>query len=206
MRGFIPKPGKPAPWFEVRSAVNPRFHFDTVAGRIVVLSFFQSAAEVASWRVLDDVQQGRSVFDDAHACFFGVSTDPEDERLGRVCDDLPGIRFFWDFDRQVSGLYGAVAEPAVAKEAHEAGVPLEKVPEQTAPDETMPRHAEQPRRLSVVLDERLRVVEVIPFGDDPDQHVARILAANLPFLGEGPPPMPKARGCDARPGRERGDG
>jgi len=54
----------------------------------------------ASRRVLDDVQQGRSAFDDAHACFLDASLDPEDEQAGRFRDDLPGIRFFWNVDRQ----------------------------------------------------------------------------------------------------------
>jgi len=54
--------GEPAPWFEARSPVNPRFHFDTVAGRYVVLYFFASAAEPTSRRVLDDIlpRGGRS--------------------------------------------------------------------------------------------------------------------------------------------------
>jgi len=156
--------GEPAPWFEARSPVNPRFHFDTVAGRYMVLCFFGSAAEPASRRILDDMLQLRSVFDDENVCFFGVSIDPEDERSGRVQEMLPGIHLFWDFDRNVSRLYGAAA-PAEGDPA-----------------------AQGYRRFSVVLDERLRVFALVPFDDQPEQHVPRLLQA-LSAL----PPLEPAR-------------
>jgi hypothetical protein len=76
---------------------EPVFHFDTVAGRYNLLCFFQSAALPGSEQVLGNVLRCRDRFDDANACFFGVSTDPEDERQSRVQEIVPGIRFFWDF-------------------------------------------------------------------------------------------------------------
>jgi predicted 2-oxoglutarate/Fe(II)-dependent dioxygenase YbiX/peroxiredoxin len=100
--------GEPAPSFLARSTTSPRFHFDTVAGRYVALCFFGSAADPASRRILDDILQARPQhFDDFTACFFGVSTDPDDERLARVQEHVPGVRFFWDFDRSICHLYGA---------------------------------------------------------------------------------------------------
>jgi hypothetical protein len=36
--------GEPAPWFVARCTSNERYHFDTVGGRYVVMSFLQSAA------------------------------------------------------------------------------------------------------------------------------------------------------------------
>src|SRR5215210_795171 len=100
--------GEPAPWFVCRSPVNPRFGFSSVAGRYVVLCFFGSAADQSSRRVIDDVLASRYVFDDENVCFFGVSIDPDDETAGRIENVLPGIRFFWDFDRAVSRDFGAV--------------------------------------------------------------------------------------------------
>jgi len=97
----------PAPWFACRSALNPSFQFDTVAGRYVVLCFLESAGDSAAGRLLAQITARRSRFDDEHLCFFAVSSDPEDERPGRVVDMLPGIRTLWDFDRSVARLYGA---------------------------------------------------------------------------------------------------
>ena len=36
--------GDPAPWFVCRSSNNPAYHFDTAAGRYLVLCFFASMA------------------------------------------------------------------------------------------------------------------------------------------------------------------
>jgi hypothetical protein len=42
-----PLPGEPAPWLIVPSSKNPRYHFDSVAGRFIVLCFFGSAGNPA---------------------------------------------------------------------------------------------------------------------------------------------------------------
>ena len=141
-------PGDPAPWFEVRSAVNPRFVFDTIAGRYIVLCFLGSASRADSERILGDIERNRERFDNRNATFLGVSTDPDDEGTGRLRQEWPGIIYFWDFDRAVSRLYGAVSgdEATSAYHGH-----------------------------TVLLDQSLRTLAVLPFGDDPDMHVARIL-------------------------------
>ena len=100
--------GEPAPWFHCRSSSRERFAFDTVGGRYVVLAFFGSAAEPDAAELLRHVESGRRRFNDVDLCFFGVSVDPEDEAQHRVADSMPGIRFFWDFDRAVSAQYAAV--------------------------------------------------------------------------------------------------
>jgi peroxiredoxin len=98
--------GEPAPWFTAATTKNPTYHFETVAGRYVVLCFFKSAAEPVSQQVLTDLSEHRALFDDQTCCFFGVSIDPEDQ--SSLADQLPGVRFFWDFDQAVSQLYGVV--------------------------------------------------------------------------------------------------
>ena len=144
-----PKVGEPAPWFEVRSPVNPRFHFHTVAGCTVVLCFFGSAAEPTSRRILDGFLARRDLFDDTRCCFFGVSVDSQDETMARVQEKQPGFHLFWDFDRRVSKLY-CVAD---------AGDSMSYSPH------------------TFVLDERLRIVASIPFSDNVEQHVASALQA-----------------------------
>lgn len=153
MRTTLFTVGEAAPWFVAPAACNPQYRFDTVAGRTVVLCFFRSAADAAGRRVLDDFLSNRPVFDEDNVAFFGVSTDPEDEQATRVQDVVPGMRFFWDFDLEVSRQFGAV-------------------------------DGEVYRPHTLVLDPRLRVLRVFPFGDAPETHVARVLefVAGLPPL------------------------
>lgn len=146
--------GDPVPWFTCRSAANPQFHFDTVAGRYIVLTFFGSAQHPASAEALKHITTGlRDHFDDDRLVFFGVSIDPRDESEGRVADIIPGIRYFFDFDSKVSELYGAV-------------------------DETQDGSGVAFRAFTLVLDPFLRVIANVPLSD-PQRHsetLGRVLA------------------------------
>lgn len=143
-------PGEPAPWFTARCTAGDTFHFHAAAGRFVVLSFFGSAGDPAAAAVLQDLAQYRDRFDDDFASFFGVSVDPQDEQLGRVQQSIPGLRFFWDFDRSVSRLYGA----------------------------ERPTDAGTYRKFSVVLDERLRILTIVDIHDEhPHDHLPELLKA-----------------------------
>lgn len=133
-------PGDPAPWFHQRSGGNPRYAFDTVGGRWVVMCFFGTAGDEDGRRALAAINANRALFDDERACFFGVSVDPNDEAKERVADAVPGRRYFWDFDGAVSRLYGAL-------------------PQDSAPG----AKGLQMRRFWVVLDPLLRVRKVVPF-------------------------------------------
>lgn len=158
-----PQLGEPAPWFVVRSPVNPQFHFDTIAGRRIVLSFFGSAGDPLSRGILDEVLRNRQQFDDCNASFIGVSTDPADEETGRIAEELPGFHLFWDFDRSVSRLFGLVTEEPAA------GSSLDDY-----------------RRATFLLDERLRVLAIQPFDHEPQQHVSTMLhlLSRLPPIEE----------------------
>jgi peroxiredoxin len=156
-RTFFPTPGEPAPWFVARCTNREQFHFDTVAGRYIVLCFFQSAAAPRSRRILDDFLAARVDFNDYDLSFFGITTDPDDERLNRICEQLPGFRYFWDFDWKISRLYGVVDCSGSY------------------------------RPCAVVLDTRLRVLAVFPFGDDPQNFVTRVMQ----FLAALPPIAPE---------------
>ncbi|MCF4164737.1 2OG-Fe(II) oxygenase [Zavarzinia compransoris] len=150
-------PGDPAPWFRQATAANPRFSFDTVAGRYIVLLFHLSAGDGLSRAALDAVAANRHLFDDAKVSFFGVTLDREDSRQGRVPDMIPGIRHFLDFDGTVARAYGAVPETA----------------ETVTPEDT--------RRFWLILDPMLRVLDVVamrPDGADRDAVLKRI--ADLP--------------------------
>lgn len=137
-------PGDPAPWFSQATTSNPRFTFDTVAGRYIVLCFFGSAADNQAQTALRALLARSARIDDRTMSFFGVSIDPADKTENRVQDQIPGIRFFWDFDRTVSRLYGAVPKDA--------------------PDQGHVRL----RRFWIVLDPTLRVLK----GFSIEQHEA----------------------------------
>ncbi len=158
------RPGDPAPWFQQRSPSNPRYAFDTAAGRYIVLCFFGTAGDARGRGAVEAAIAQRGHFDDARACFFGVSVDPRDEAEGRVKESMPGLRFFWDFDGAVSRLYGAF--------------PREPVP---------PGQPAGIRRFWLVLDPGLRVIATFPFEKDGGHDVVFDYLAKLPppdrFLG-----------------------
>lgn len=161
MRSYVNlSAGDPAPWFHQRTPGNPRYAFDTAAGRYIVLCFYATAGDQRGQEALKAVAGKRALFDDLKVSFFGVSLDKEDEKRNRVTDRLPGIRMVWDFDGSVSKLYGAI--PA------DGDVEKEKVPL---------------RRLWVVLDPTLRVMKVVPFSKD-NTCASEVLA----FVEQLPPP------------------
>jgi peroxiredoxin len=134
-------PGDPAPWFHQRSTTNPRYAFDTAAGRYIVLCFFASAASPEGRAALEAVAANRRHFDDAHACFFGVTLDSADESEARVRESLPGLRYFLDLDGSVSRLYGSIPRDASSGQV-------------------------QVRRFWMILDPMLRIIAVVPFAPD----------------------------------------
>lgn len=153
-------PGDPAPWFHQRSPGNPRYAFDTVAGRYAVLCFYASAEDAIGAAALRGVFARRQIFDDVKAAFFGVSIDPADESARGITDSYPGLRFFWDFDGAIGRLYGTLPIEDVAGSDGFAA-----------------------RRIWVVLDPTLRVMRVEPFAPDGSD-----LARVLDYVAALPPP------------------
>lgn len=160
--------GEPAPWFTARNPVNPQYAFDTIAGRYVVLCFFGSAGADAGRAILQGFFDAIGVFDEHNAIFFGVSVDPDDERQRRVRTDRTGYQFFWDFDLAVSKQYGVVDAKASVSTLSPT---------------------------TYILDERLRVLFVLPLDGDPAAHASRAievlkaqppLAPSMPALIQAP--------------------
>lgn len=149
--------GEPAPWFIGVSTSNPKYHFDSVAGRYVVLGFFESASSVLSQRLLQSILRYREYFDDETCCFFGVTTDPTDQGRSHLQEQLPGIRFFWDFDRAISQQFGVIGESG---DYHSC---------------------------LVLLDERLRILATIPVEEDSDAPIKELITVlnQLPPIPTG---------------------
>jgi peroxiredoxin len=139
-------PGDPVPWFRARATNNDNFAFSTVAGRYLVLCLFGSASRPETKSPLDSLLAHSALFDDTKCAFFGVSCDPKDESEKRVVPRVPGIRYFWDFDGQVSELLGAL-------------------------DRAKGKY--QP--FTLVIDPALRVLNVFPFRTTAD-HGAEVAA------------------------------
>ena len=135
----LPMPGDAARSFSQRSPSNPRFSFDSAAGRYLALCFIGSAADPQSQAALKAVLARGDLFDDEHAALFVVSNDPQDEAVGRLANRVPGFRVFWDFDRRVTALYGAT-------DADDPDAPV--------------------TRFWLLLDPTLRVIATIPFRPD----------------------------------------
>jgi peroxiredoxin len=154
--------GDAAPYFRVRSTNNSQFNFDVTAGRYVVLSFLGSASIAKSRTALQYILSRGDFFDDIKASFFGVSVDSNDEATGRMRQIIPGFRFFWDFDKEVSLLYGAVS----AKD-------------KSATDK-ITYHP-----FTIILDPSLRVIAHIPITD-PELHnnALREIITNLPDIND----------------------
>lgn len=105
-------PGDPAPNFFGTCAGNPKFRFDSVAGRYVLLAFLGSAAQPAAAAAMAAIAARLDLFDDERACCFVVSIDPADIAEKRVAERIPGLRVFQDSDGAISRLYGAAEETA----------------------------------------------------------------------------------------------
>ncbi|PWJ20318.1 2OG-Fe(II) oxygenase [Jannaschia seohaensis] len=153
-------PGDPAPSFIQRSVANPRYAFDSAAGRYLVLCFYGSAADPHAQDALRAAHDRPDLFDDDRASFFGVSVDPADEAQGRVQNRIPGYRHFWDFDLTVSRRYGVADKAATPA----SGTPLALV------------------RQWVVIDPTMRVIAAIPFRPERSDlaEVMRLLEALPP--------------------------
>lgn len=112
--------GEAAPWFHCATLEGTNaYAFDCAAGRPILMLFFGTAANVQVQAALAAMQERRGMFDDEHAAFFGITVDRSDESEKRIRRQLPGIRFFLDYDRAVSRMYGAAgAGPADPYRGH----------------------------------------------------------------------------------------
>jgi peroxiredoxin len=159
MPSSLLQPGDSAPWFTAPASNNPKFSFDTVAGRYLVLLFLGSSAVGAARQALDAVVAHRQLFDDEKISLFGVTADPRDRDEGRCQQMIPGIRFFWDTGLAIARHYGAVDADAT-------------------PGATGVTY----RMHWLVLDPFLRVMATIPF-DSEGRHVEQA----IDFLRRLPP-------------------
>ncbi|MDO9502481.1 2OG-Fe(II) oxygenase [Falsiroseomonas sp.] len=91
-------PGEPIPSFHARAAGNPRFAFDTTAGRwLMVLIPGLLAQPGLAQRLAAAITPHAGLLRLDHAYLLVIGTDAEDELAGRMTDG-PGRRVLWDDD------------------------------------------------------------------------------------------------------------
>jgi predicted 2-oxoglutarate/Fe(II)-dependent dioxygenase YbiX len=96
--------GDPAPTFAAEGLTNPRYVFDTAAGRYLLLAFVKAGPAVEA--AVAAIERRRTAFNDVHASAFVVVTGEDKGRKSRE-DRLPGLRFLFDPDGAVAALYDA---------------------------------------------------------------------------------------------------
>lgn len=164
-------PGDPIPSFHAVSNVNPRFCFDVIAGRYVVLSFLGSLRLKLATDLLAAVQRRPDVFDTNSVAFIGVSVDAQDPTRSRseLADLTRGLVLFWDTDLKVSQMFGATGAATSNKPAEVQYAPR-----------------------TYVLDQAMRVVAVLAHTGDSDAHLADVMRilAPLPKLDSMTTPAP----------------
>ena len=95
--------GDPAPRFVAEGVSNPRYVFDTAAGRYLLVAFVKAGPAVA--RAVKTLEQRRAAFNDLHASAFVVIVGKDKARKTRE-DAIPGLRFLFDPEGTVAALYG----------------------------------------------------------------------------------------------------
>ena len=110
--------GEPAPWFSAAASSNrtDMVAFDELAGRHIVLFFFDSAARPEIADILTAFGRRGDLFDDRHATFVGISRDPQDFERDCVRRRRGSCRVLWDVDGTVAQQYG-VADPSGVRPA-----------------------------------------------------------------------------------------
>lgn len=89
--------GEPVVSFHARSALNPRFAFDTLAGRWVLVLVPGAADPARAAALAAAPQVPRGCLDPARRVLVVLGTDPADEQAGRFRDG-EALRVLWDDD------------------------------------------------------------------------------------------------------------
>lgn len=97
--------GDPAPSFAAAGISNPRYVFDTAAGRYLLLAIVPAGPDVA--RAVANLERRRAVFNDIHASAFILIVGKDKGRKKRE-DAIPGLRFLFDEEGEIAALYDAV--------------------------------------------------------------------------------------------------
>jgi predicted 2-oxoglutarate/Fe(II)-dependent dioxygenase YbiX len=93
-------PGEPAPYFHARSDTNPRYSFNVIAGRNLVLTFIAPQTEGSEY--LKQLSAS-PMFDSERAALFIVTNNSAGEKALPL--RLSGVRAFFDDEREIAKLF-----------------------------------------------------------------------------------------------------
>ena len=99
--------GEFAPWFCAATPNNPNFHFNTLAGRFVLLAFLPPPGEARD-RAMAAFEAHAGAFDDRKLTCFMVLHDAASIAAAR--NRPTGLRWFLDAEGELSRLYGALGD------------------------------------------------------------------------------------------------
>ncbi|WP_088889774.1 2OG-Fe(II) oxygenase [Leptolyngbya ohadii] len=142
---FLSK-GDPVPWFTAASSSNPAYHFESVGGYRIILSFLGHCSTQSCAKVLQDFAALQPQLEQYEIPFFGVTIDPQDIILEQLIRIPTYFKLIWDFDSFVSSRYGVLSD-------------------KSKPDFYRPT--------TLVLDENLHVLKVFPL-ENPESHAAEV--------------------------------
>ena len=142
-------PGDPIPSLYLSTDANPRYAFDSVAGRYVVMIFIGGLRVPGVIDMLRQLYATATPFDDRTACCFIITSDPADLAEPSLRDRYPGIRIVRDHDRDLARLFGC---------ALPTGDGVDRL-----------------SLMTWILDPGLRVLDVIPI-EDAATHIAQVTA------------------------------
>jgi len=145
--------GDPAPWFITPTIAQSEDCQDIIIGGYrVVLFFFGSARDRQISQVIEEMFAAVPQFEQRRVSVLGVTIDPNDRALQQSLPQQDeqnySIRFLWDFDGELSRRYG------VCQVEQGRGISYDPT--------------------TFVLDENLRVLEVIPL-ESHIPHVERVI-------------------------------
>jgi predicted 2-oxoglutarate/Fe(II)-dependent dioxygenase YbiX len=97
--------GDPAPWFVAATPSTNLFHFNTTVGRYILLGFLPPPG-AARDTAAAAIAAHRGALDDKTLSAFLVIRDADS--ISQARNQPPGLRWFFDPEGTVSGLYGAL--------------------------------------------------------------------------------------------------
>jgi predicted 2-oxoglutarate/Fe(II)-dependent dioxygenase YbiX/peroxiredoxin len=105
--------GDPVPWFDAHTLAGASISLGVVAGRWVVLGFFNALAHPDSGRTLAELLGEAKLFDDDHLVFYGIVTEPPAEAVQLAQVSHPALGFIVDRTGDITRQYGALGASRV---------------------------------------------------------------------------------------------
>jgi peroxiredoxin len=110
-----PATGERAADFTLPTPNNPEFHFSAAAGRNTILVFPGAPASDAMKGLMTELRVMREAFDDELVSLFFVVSEPSQLEGQAIRQQVPGIRYFMDYDGVAARAYGLAAPGAAPK-------------------------------------------------------------------------------------------